>query len=278
MVASRNPNSAGETGGLVAPKSDEGGQAAPANGTDGNSFPIFILGWMTMVNLWFNPAMFNFFKRDPVREKLKIPTWLYWVTLTGASNACNILNGAGLQGKFSRKDMFAEVCGVHVKTVIATMSRMEGFIGFIGERFDKGAQFLLENVPGVLNRMKDPKALNRLKSQGFTLTDLALMEQLLIADKTFNLAASYYTGMELDVSDGDVLDYGRKYNPKLLALSSEDRSNSAFAYIVRCVRLSHLEDIPHMEFRTSYLTRFNDTLMQAALELERNVEKLMPTS
>jgi hypothetical protein len=231
---------------------------------------------MTRVNLWFNPAMFNLFKRDPVREKLKIPTWLYWVTLTGASNACNILNGAGLQGKFSREDMFAEVCGVHVKTVIATMSRMEGFIGFIDERFDNGAQFLLENVPGVLNRMKDPKALNRLKSQGFTLTDLALMEQLLIAEKTFNLAASYYMGMELDVSDDDILDYGRKYNPKLLALSSEERSNSPFAYIVRCVRLSHLEDIPHKEFRTPFLIRFNDTLMQAALEMEQNVEKLMP--
>ena len=222
--------------------------------------------------------MFNLFKRDPVREKLKIPTWLYWVTLTGASNACNILNGAGLQGKFSREDMFSEVCGVHVKTVIATMSRMEGFIGFIEERFDKGEQFLLENVPGVLNRMKDPKALNRLKSQGFTLTDLALMEQLLIAEKTFNLAASYYMGMELDVSEEDVLDYGKKYNPKLLALSSEERSNSLFAYIVRCVRLSHLEDIPHKEFRISFLTRFNDTLMQATLEMEQKVEKLMPKS
>jgi hypothetical protein len=230
---------------------------------------------MTMVNLWFNPAMFNLFKRDPVREKLKIPTWLYWVTLTGASNACNILNGAGLQGKFSSEDMFAEVCGAHVKTVIATMSRMEDF-GGLDEKFDKGAQFLLENVPGVLNRMKDPKALNRLKSQGFTLTDLTLMEQLLIADKTFNLAASYYMGIGLDVSDEDILDYGRKYNPKLLALSSEDRSHSILAYIVRCVRLSHLEDIPHKEFRTSFLTRFNDTLMQAALVLEQNVEKLMP--
>ena len=219
--------------------------------------------------------MFNLFKRDPVREKLKIPTWLYWVTLTGASNACNILNGAGLQGKFNREEIFAEVCGTHVKTVISTMCRIEGF-GFGGDRFDDHAQFLLENVPGVLNRMKAPKALNRLKSQGFTLTDLALMEQLLIAEKTFNLAASYYMGMELDVSEGDVLDYGRKYNPKLLALSSEERSNSLFAYIVRCVRLSHLEDIPHKELRISFLTRFNDGLMQAALELERNVEKLMP--
>jgi hypothetical protein len=153
---------------------------------------------------------------------------------------------------------------------------MEGFVGFIDERFDKGAQFLLENLPAVLNRLKDPKILSGLKSRGFTLTDLALMEQLLIADKTFNLAASYYMGMGLDVSDEDVLDYGRKYNPKLLALSSEDRSNSLLVYIVRCVRLSHLEDMPHKEFRTSFVIRFNDTLMQAALELERNVEKLMP--
>jgi hypothetical protein len=124
--------------------------------------------------------------------------------------------------------------------------------------------------------MKDPKSLSRLKSQGFTLTDLALVEKLLIAERTFNLATSYYMGMELNVSEEDVLDYGRKYNPKLLALSSEERSNSLFAYIVRCVRLSHLEDLPNKEFRISTLTRFNDGLMQAALELERNVEKLMP--
>jgi hypothetical protein len=136
----------------------------------------------------------------------------------------------------------------------------------------------LENLPTVLNRLKDPKMLNGLKSRGFKPTDLALMEQLLIADKTFNLAASYYMDIGLDVSDEDVLDYGRKYNPKLLALSSEDRSNSLCAYIVRCVRLSHLEGMPHKEFRTSFLIRFNDTLTQAALEMEQNVEKLMPRS
>ena len=223
--------------------------------------------------------MFNLFKRDPVREKLKIPGELFSVTLAGASNACNILNGASLNGKlFSRKDIFAEICGAHVKFVIATMSRMEGFVGFIEERFDNGAQFLLENLPAVFNRMKDPRILSGLESRGFKLTDVALIEKLLVADKTFSLAASYYMGIGLDVSDEDVLDYGRKYNPKLLALSSEDRSNSMFAYIVRCVRLSHLEDIPHKEFRTPYIIRFNDTLMQAVVELEQNVEKLMPKS
>ena len=223
--------------------------------------------------------MFNLFKRDPVREKLKIPGELFSVTLAGASNACNILNGASLNGKlFSRKDIFAEICGAHVKFVIATMSRMEGFVGFIEERFDNGAQFLLENLPAVFNRMKDPRILSGLESRGFKLTDVALIEKLLVADKTFSLAASYYMGIGLDVSDEDVLDYGRKYNPKLLALSSEDRSNSMFAYIVRCVRLSHLQDIPHKEFRTPYIIRFNDTLMQAVVELEQNVEKLMPKS
>ena len=224
--------------------------------------------------------MFNLFKRDPVREKLKIPVELFTVTLAGASNACNILNGASVTyGKFfSREDIFAEVCGAHVKVVIATMSRMEGFVGTIEERFDRGAQFLLENLPTVLNRLKDPKMLNGLKSQGFKDTDLALMEQLLIADKTFNLAASYYMGIGLDVSEDDVLDYGRKYNSKLLALNSEQRSNSIFAYIVRCVRLSHLENKPHKEFMISFLIRFNDTLMGAALEMEQNVEKLMPKS
>jgi hypothetical protein len=80
----------------------------------------------------------------------------------------------------------------------------------------------------------------------------------------------------LDVSDEDVMDYGRKYNPKLLALSSHDRSNSIYAYIVRCVRLSHLEDITNKEFRISYITRFNDALVGAALEMEKSVEKLVP--
>jgi hypothetical protein len=220
--------------------------------------------------------MFNLFKRNPAKEKLKIPVELFSVTAAGASNACNILNGAGLKEKFSREDIFAEVCGFHVKTVIATMNRMEGFNGDIDERFDRSARFLLETLPGVLNRMKDPKISNGLISQGYARTDLSLMEQLLMADKTFTLAASYYIGSGLDVCDKDVLDYGRKYNPKLLALSSEDRSNSLFAYIVRCVRLSHLEDIQDKEFRTRFMTRINDTLFQATVEMEKNVEKLMP--
>ena len=221
--------------------------------------------------------MFNLFKRDPVQERLKIPSELFSVTLAGASNACNILNLASFNAKFfSREDIFAEVCGAHVKTVIATMSRMEGFVGSIEERFDRGTRFLLENLPGVLNKMKDPKISNGLQSRGFKLADLALMERLLIADKTFDLAASYYMGIGLDVSDDDVLDYGRKYNPKLLTLSSDQRSNTIFAYIIRCVRLSHLDEIPDKMRRTSTLTQFNDTLMQAALEMEQNVEKLMP--
>ena len=44
------------------------------------------------------------------------------------------------------------------------------------------------------------------------------------------------------------------------------------------MRLSHLEDMPHKEFMIPFLIRFNDTLMQAALEMEQNVEKLMPKS
>ena len=49
-----------------------------------------------------------------------------------------------------------------------------------------------------------------------------------------------------------------------------------FAYIIRCVRLAHIDAIPDKMRRTSTLTQFNDTLMQAALEMEQNVEKLMP--
>ena len=139
--------------------------------------------------------MFNLFKRDPAQEKQRIPIELFSVTLAGASNACNILNGAGLKGKFSREDIFAEVCGAHVKTVISTMSRAEGLVGTIEERFDKGVRFLLETLPGALLRLKDPKMLNGLKTRGFTLTDIASLEQLLVADKTFDLACSYYMGL-----------------------------------------------------------------------------------
>jgi hypothetical protein len=220
--------------------------------------------------------MFNIFKRDPAQEKLRIPVELFSVTAAGTRNVCNILNGAGLTGKFSRADIFAEVSGFHIKTVASTMSRIEGYSGFVEDRFNKGALFLFENLPNVLNRLKDPKFSNRLKSQGYALTDLALLGQLLIADNTFSLAASYYMGRDLNVSDEDVLDYGRKYNPKLLAVSSDDRSNSIYAYIVRCLRLSHLEDIPHKEFRTSFVIRFNDTLAQTVLELEGKVETLVP--
>ena len=224
--------------------------------------------------------MFNLFKRDPAQEKLKIPIELFSVTLAGASNACNILNLAIFNANFfSREEILAEVCGAHVKVVIATMSRMEGFAGSIEERFDKSARFLRENLPSVLNRIKDPKMLSGFQSRGFKLADLALMERLLIADKTFDLAASYYMGIGLDVSDEDVLDYARKYNPKLLpmlTLSSDQLSNTIFAYIIRCVRLAHIDAIPDKMRRTSILSQFNDTLMQAFLEMEQKVEKLMP--
>jgi hypothetical protein len=219
--------------------------------------------------------MFNLFKRDPARERLKIPTELFSVTATCAANAANILNGAGLRGKFSREALFAEVCGYHVETVISTMSRVEDWLGFSDIRFDKGAQFLLQNAADVLARLGDPKISNGLQRQGFTSEDMALLKKLLFAGGTFDLAASYFVRMVLDVTGEDVLDFGRKYNPKLLTVSSEERSKSIYAYIVRCVRLSHLEDISDHGFRTSHVARFNDTLVQGVLEMEQNVEKLI---
>jgi hypothetical protein len=222
--------------------------------------------------------MFNLLKRDPSQDKLKIPQELLSATLASAVNACNVLKLAGLSGKFSRKDMFAEVCGAHIKTVIATMSRREGLAGlpFMQERFNKGALFLYENLPDLLNRLNEPKISKVCASQGIAVTDLAMMQQLLMAESTYRLASSYYMGEGLNVSDGDVLNFARKYNPKLLTLSSEDRSNTLFAYIVRCVKLSHLEDISNKEFRTLHVIRLNDTLVQAAVELEAKVDKLLP--
>ena len=226
--------------------------------------------------------MFNIFKRDPVREKLKIPAELFSVTVAGAANACNTLNLThfNYHEKFSREDIFAEVCGFHVKIVIGTMSRMEGYCGSLQEksdRFDRDSQFLLENVPSVFNRMKDQKILSGLTSQGHKLADLVLMEKLLIADKTFSLAANYCLGIEhLDVSDNDVLDFSRKYNQKWL--SEENRSNTLYAYIIRCVRLSHLDDIPDKTIRDSAFMRFNNTLVGSVVEMERNIEKLLQKS
>jgi hypothetical protein len=58
-----------------------------------NQLPArYILGWTTQAMarsiansaaLWFNLAMFNLFKRDPVREKLKMPVKFFTVTLAG---------------------------------------------------------------------------------------------------------------------------------------------------------------------------------------------------
>jgi hypothetical protein len=219
--------------------------------------------------------MFGLFKRDPSRAKLRIPLELFSASAAGGSHACNILNGAGLKGKFRREDIFTEVCAVHVRTVISAMSRADGLSGSIDERFDKAAHFLLENLPNVLNRLKEPAFVKKLTAQGFAADDLMLLGKLLIADKIYHLAASYYMCSGLEVSNEDVLKFGRKYNPKILSLGSEDRSNAVFAYIVRCVRLSHLEDITDVGFRTSHIGRFNDTLMESLLELERTVERLL---
>jgi hypothetical protein len=220
--------------------------------------------------------MFSFFKRNPAKDMQRIPVELFSAALAGGSNACNILNGAGLQRKFSREAIFAEVCAFHVITVICTMNRVEAAYGSRHEKFDKRAEFLQETVPGVLNRLKEPKMLNGLKARGFALPDTEYVERHLIAEKTLLLAAAYYLETGLDVDDNDVLEFARKYNTKILSVDSYERSNPIYAHIIRCVRLSHLEDIQHNEFRASFVGRFNDALVEAAIDLERSVERLMP--
>jgi hypothetical protein len=79
-----------------------------------------------------------------------------------------------------------------------------------------------------------------------------------------------------EISDDDVLEFGRKYNPKLLSLSSDDRANSVFAYIIKAVRIAHVEDLSSAQARTSAVAVLNDTLVKAVLQLESKVEKLAP--
>ncbi|MGA2821883.1 MAG: hypothetical protein ABSF61_14695 [Anaerolineales bacterium] len=218
--------------------------------------------------------MFIIFKRDPAQEKLKIPNELFGVTPTAAGNACNILNGAGLKGKFSREAIFAEVCGYHVKTVILEISRVETPYLDVEEGFNQGARFLLENGPRVLSRLRDPKVSQGLRSHGCFAEDLGYIERFLFADKTFSLAASYCSGLGLGVDNRDVRALGR-YFAKLLGHTFE-QLGSQFAYSARCWRLSHLEYIPHEEFRSRYVVQFSETLIRAIIELEANVDKRLP--
>ena len=221
--------------------------------------------------------MFNLFKRDPIREAAKeakvmmqIPVELIAVTGEAIGNACDVLARANLKGKFNEDALFAEICAFHVKTVIITMNRVTGVVGGmfapgVEEAFDRSARFLVKTVPAILGDAR---------SMGIADTELM---QTLTSDKTLQMAAEYYAGMH-EVSDEDVLDFGRKYNPKILSLNSDDRANSVFAYIIRVVRVTHIEDISSVQARTATVGMLNDTLLKAVLELESKVEKLMPKS
>lgn len=220
--------------------------------------------------------MFNVFKRNPIREMqqearevLKIPVELIAITGEAFANVYDVLVRANLKGKFEEQALFAEICAFHVKTVIVAMNRMAGIVGGIyapgvEEAYDRNAKFLVKTVPEILANAK---------SKGIAGTELM---QTLTADKTIERATAYYLGIQLEVSDEDVLDFGRKYNSKLLSLSSHERSNSIYAYIIQAVRIAHVEDLPSSEARIAAVAELNNTLVRAALELESKVEKLAP--
>jgi hypothetical protein len=220
--------------------------------------------------------MFNLFKRDPIREAmaseakamLQIPVELIAVTGEAAGGAYDALYRAGLKSRFDENALFEEICAFHVKTVIMTMNRVAGVVGGmfapgVEEAFDRSAKFLVKTVPEILDNAR---------SRG--IADTGLMKTL-TTDKTLQTAAAYYTGMH-EISDDDVLDFGRKYNPKLLSLSIDDRANSVFAYIIKAVRIAHVEDLSSAQARTSAVAVLNDTLVKAVLQLESKVEKLAP--
>jgi len=199
---------------------------------------------------------------------LQIPVELIAVTGEAAGGAFDTLYRAGLKGRFDETALFEEICAFHVKTVIMTMNRVVGVAGGmlapdVEEAFDRAAKFLAKAVPEILDDA-------RIRG----VADTGLMKAL-TTDKTMQAAAAYYTGMH-EISDDDVLDFGRKYNPKLLSLSSDDRANSVFAYIVKAVRIAHVEDLPSAEARTNAVALLNDTLVKAVLQLESKVEKLAP--
>jgi hypothetical protein len=220
--------------------------------------------------------MLNFFKRDPIREMkkeandlLKIMVELIAVTADGFASVNDVLIRANLKGRFDEQALFDEICAFHVKTVIVTMNRVAGIVGGrfapgVEEAYDRNANFLVKAVTEILADAR---------SRGTADTELM---RTLTTNKTIDHATEYYLGIQLDVSDEDVLDFGKKYNPKLLSLDSNERANSLFAYIIRVVRVAHVENLPSNEARTAVVAALNNSLMKTVLELESKVEKLAP--
>jgi hypothetical protein len=213
--------------------------------------------------------MFNIFKRDPIREMkkeveemAKIPAELIAVTGETFASACDVLVRVGLKGRFDEDELFAEICAFHLKTVVVTMNRTAGLSG--EEAYERGANFVVKAVPEVLANAR---------SKG--VPDTAMFQPL-ISEKTMDRAKEYYLGLEYEVTDADVLDFGRKYNPKLVSLSRDERTNSAFAYIIQAVRISRVEDLSSDGARTAAVAALNNTLLKAVMELETKVAKLAP--
>ena len=222
--------------------------------------------------------MFSFFKKkpDPDREfanklkselnlMLRIPVELLAVTADACFNAYDALARAKIKTGFDAEVFLTEVSAYHIRTALATMNRTAGFDGDVTDRqYKSGETFLVKTIREILADQESKRI------------DTTMLN-LMTADKTLSLASAYYARDQrvLQVSHEDVLDFGRNYNPKILSSDGDDLvAHSVFIYIIRAIRITHVESLLSREARIGAVAALNDVLMRHVLDLETKVEKL----
>jgi hypothetical protein len=221
--------------------------------------------------------MFNLFKKKPDPDRqfanelkselnlmLRIPVELLATTANACGDAFNALARANVKTGFDAEVFMTEVSAYHIRTALVTMNRTAGFDGDAADRqYRTGETFLVKSIREILADQE---------SKGI---DTAML-YLMTADKTLTLASAYYARDQrvLQVSHEDVLNFGRNYNPKILSIEGEGLAHSAFIYIIRAIRITHVENLLSREAKIGAVAALNDVLARHVLDLETKVEKL----
>jgi hypothetical protein len=220
--------------------------------------------------------MFNFFKRDPAKEKLKLSRELYRAIATCSFNACNCLDLAGMTGKYERESLLTEICAVHINAAIVMLEEPNAVMdGWGGGTAQKAAEFIGQTLPDALKTLDHERLAKFLTSAAFGSPDLTMLRSLVVSEDTWQLVYSHHFKSGLHLTDEQVVDFAREYNPKLLALTPSVRChNPGIIAAIRCYRLSHLEEISDTPTRKHFVVKLNDILIASGVQFEQTIGKL----
>jgi hypothetical protein len=218
-------------------------------------------------------ALFDFLKRDPVREVARearqmaqIPIELVASTAESASKALNVATKAGLATPSVERAILEEISAYHFTATVIAMSNASDPSGRIThDDWNRDATFPIKTVNQLLADAE---------SRG--LPDVQMLRTLVEQD-TVDLAVAYFTRNQnvLKTTDRDVTELAG-YGPRLLSATRGDFSSIVFCFIVRAVRAAGLESLRPGEFKTAAIATFIGHIFKGVMELEQKVVRSTP--